>query len=252
MNRAFLRRYLFALGASGYVFGGGFLRARHRGLIKQVCDHFGLQEGPVPRLPALAPEALDPQDLPVRLLETRPGDGNVSLQELLVLARSVAARRPRLLLELGTFDGRTTLNLAANATPEARVLTLDLPRQASAALALDARDAKYIDKPAPGARFAGRPEAAKIEQLLGDSARFDFSPWAGRVEWAFVDASHSYEYVRHDSRAVRGLLAPGGVVFWHDYGVWEGVTRALDELQADPAFRGLSRVEGTSLVVLET
>lgn len=252
LRRGFVPRYLHALAGSAWLFAGGFLDPRHRVLLRRINEHFGRSEGPAPRLPQVPPESLDPPSVPVTLLETAAADGNVTLLELLVLARSVAARRPRLLLELGTFDGRTTLNLAANAPEDARVLTLDLPRAEGAALALDARDAKYIDKPAPGARFRGTPWEGRIEQLLGDSASFDFSPWHGRCEWVFVDAAHSYEYVLNDSRLALRLLAPGGVVFWHDYGVWEGVTLALDELQrAGGPWAGLRWLSGTSLVVLE-
>jgi hypothetical protein len=37
-------------------------------------------------------------------------------------------------------------------------------------------------------------------------------------------------------------------VVWHDYGVWEGVTLALEELDAERKL-GLRHVRGTSLVI---
>jgi hypothetical protein len=43
-----------------------------------------------------------------------------------------------------------------------------------------------------------------------------------------------------------------GIVLWHDYGEWDDVTRALNDLFAqDRRFRGLRRVEGTALAILE-
>ena len=49
------------------------------------------------------------------------------------------------------------------------------------------------------------------------------------------------------------MLMPGrSIVFWHDYGEWEGVTRALNELRAvDSRFSGLRHVRGTTLAFLE-
>jgi hypothetical protein len=43
------------------------------------------------------------------------------------------------------------------------------------------------------------------------------------------------------------LVVPGGIVLWHDYGRWEGVSRALDELETERGL-GLRHIAGTSLV----
>ena len=64
----------------------------------------------------------------------------------------------------------------------------------------------------------------------------------------FVDGSHAYDYVRKDSETAVRLVAKGGTVLWHDYGRWEGVSRALDELEAQRRL-GLRQIAGTSLVV---
>ena len=189
---------------------------------------------------------------PIRLVETAKADGNVNLAELAILAQAAAAVPPgSLVVEIGTFDGRTTLNLAVNAG-EARVVTLDLPPDERAAFALAPGERQYVDKPQPGARFRSvRPpwlEAARrITQLLGDSATFDWSPYEGRAGLVFVDGSHAYNYARKDSETAMRLVAKDGLVLWHDYGRWEGVSRALDELEAERRL-GLRHIAGTSLV----
>ena len=190
---------------------------------------------------------------PIRLVETDKADGNVKLAELAILALAAAAIPPGShVVEIGTFDGRTTLNLAVNAG-EASVFTLDLPPDERAAFALAPGERQYVDKPQPGARFraCGPPwEAAarRITQLLGDSATFDWTPYAGRAGLVFVDGSHAYEYVRKDSETAMRLVAKGGLVLWHDYGGWEGVSRALEALEAERRL-GLRHIAGTSLVV---
>jgi hypothetical protein len=44
------------------------------------------------------------------------------------------------------------------------------------------------------------------------------------------------------------LAVSNGVVLWHDYGVWDGVTRALEELERTNNL-GLRHIRGTSLVI---
>ena len=189
----------------------------------------------------------------IRLVETPKANGNVRLSELGVLAQAAAAMRPESeVIEIGTFDGRTTLNLAINAPPTCPVFTLDLPPDQPTQFPLDRGERHFVDKPIPGARYRNCVEpwaagAARIVQLLGDSAAFDWTAHRGRAGLVFVDGSHAHAYALKDSETAFQLVAPRGMVIWHDYGVWEGVTRALEELEAGRNL-GLRHIEGTSLV----
>jgi hypothetical protein len=191
---------------------------------------------------------------PIGIVEPDKNSGDVSLGELAVLASAAAASRAGdEIVEIGTFDGRTTLNLAVNAPPQARVFTLDLSPDEAPRFDLAPGERAYVEKPRSGRRFLdAAPEwadaAGRITQLMGDSATYDWSAHFGRVGLVFVDGSHAYDYVIADSNTAFGLVAPKGMVIWHDYGVWEGVTRALEEIEASRHL-GLRHVRGTSLVV---
>jgi methyltransferase family protein len=191
---------------------------------------------------------------PIRLLETRKNTGDVNLSELAVLASAAAATRAGdEIIEIGTFDGRTTLNLAVNAPARHRIFTLDLPPQIAPKFDLAPGERAYVEKPRSGRRFLEAPPAwagaaGRITQLLGDSATFDWSAHVGRAGLVFVDGSHAHDYVMADSDTAFRLVAKKGMVIWHDYGVWEGVTRALEEIEASRHL-GLRHVRGTSLVV---
>ena len=52
------------------------------------------------------------------------------------------------------------------------------------------------------------------------------------ADFIYVDAGHTYEDVRRDSGLALQVLAPKGIVAWHDYGnsATPGVTKFLDEL----------------------
>jgi len=250
----FAKKYAFATGAFLYSLSLGLASKRARALIALTCQHFGYAPRLVePLLPEVEPASVVGGSPPVRVDEPIEADGNVTLLELLVICQIVRAREPKLLLEIGTFDGRTTLALAANAPAEARILTLDLPaEQLGRTVHAPERDeAVYVRKPRPGARFRGSPYESRIEQLSGDSVGFDFSPWFGRVDLVFVDGGHSYECVKSDSENALRVLREGGVVLWHDYDAWDGVTLALNELyRTDPRFAGLVRLRGTTLACL--
>ena len=247
----FAKRYAVAASGALYAFTLGVGDAQNRRLIQDIARRFGHRDGEPPRLPTVDVDRITSATASVVLPEPIANDGNVTLLELLVLARLVRERQPRRIFEIGTYDGRTTLALAVNAPDDAQVYTLDLPADAQTAFAVERSERAFVDKPVSGARFHGTEYARKITQLFGDSATFDFDQYD--ADFVFVDGSHAYEYVVNDSERALGLLGDStGVIVWHDYGEWPGVTRALDQLAAsDQHFAGLRWVQGTTLAVLD-
>ncbi len=69
-------------------------------------------------------------------------DGNVNVAELAVLNALCRTLKPKSIMEIGTFDGRTTLNLALNSN--AQVFTLDLPSNAETVFQVTGADEKYV------------------------------------------------------------------------------------------------------------
>ena len=214
-----------------------------------------------PQIKAILPKielgALWPDEISVKILEPDAKDGNVSLGELVIISQLVKLRNPLKIFEIGTFDGRTTLNMALNSSPNTEIFTLDLPPRKSdfpteVGLPLAGGDKKFIGKVETGFRFKGKEASKKIKQLLGDSAKFDFSPFYNSMDFVFVDGSHAYEYVLKDSESALKMIKPGGVILFHDYNTsWPGVTKALNELfTSNPRFKNLRHISQTSLAIL--
>jgi hypothetical protein len=212
----------------------------------------GVTRGQETRLPQAGWRDIFPAK-PIALAQPRKNQGDVNLAELAVLATAAASvSAGEEIVEIGTFDGRTTLNLAINAPAHLSVFTLDLPPDATPKFALAPGEDAFVAKPESGRHFKkAAPEwtqrAARIHQMFGDSATFGWSPHYRRAGLVFVDGSHAYDYVLADSDTAFRLVAQKGVVIWHDYGVWEGVTRALDAIEASRHL-GLRHIRGTSLV----
>jgi predicted O-methyltransferase YrrM len=249
---SFMKPYLYAVGATPYLFTAGLRSHRHRALIHAIARHFGYGTATMP--PLVSPEQLLSNADCVQAHElVSVNGGGVSFLELLVLSALVAQSRPRAIFEIGTFEGRTTLNFAMNA-PTSRVYTLDLPPSQvdATALPIEHGERSCIQKPASGRKFLGAPAAERIVQLFGDSATFDFRAYEGEMDFVFVDGSHADDYVLNDTEvAFRLLRQDRGVIVWHDYGSWPGVARVLDRLyRSRPEFRGLRHVEGTTLACL--
>ena len=252
------RAWLQAGAGTAYMLTAGVASREWRGRLVRVAREFGYHHrpGPAPTLLRVGAAAVADEGTPIVVREAVSTDGNVALYELLLLARAVATRSPVRLFEIGTFDGRTTLNVTANAPAHAQIFTLDLPpHSTSTVLDLDADDVRFARASTAGTiarRYHGTTEARKIVELFGDSATFDFSQYRASMDFVFVDGSHAYEYVLRDSHTALELTAPGGIIFWHDYGAWPGVTRALNELaERDTHFRALRHIEHTSLAFLQ-
>jgi hypothetical protein len=86
------------------------------------------RHGSLPRVP-ITEVFRGIEQVDVTILRTFDREIGTSLdaQEMMVLAAVAKFTGAKNLLEIGTFDGNTALNLAANSPPEARVTTVDLP-----------------------------------------------------------------------------------------------------------------------------
>lgn len=250
---SFALRYVFGIISCVYLFTLGLLQIRNHALLHTINRHFGYGFVKT-KLPLILLSELVNDASSIEVHEAAAGDGNISALELLTIIKMIKAYNPLRLFEMGTYDGRTTLNMAANSAPEAEVITLDLPKSGSdtARLRLEVSDRKYIDKDVSGAKYRETKYESKIRQVYGDSATYDFLPLFNTMDFVFVDAAHSYEYVCNDSKiALKMLRESGGIILWHDYGNWDGVTKALNELfTKSREFSGLKRIEGTTLACL--
>jgi len=168
---------------------------------------------------------------------------SMGLEELAYVAMIARLLAPSRVFEIGTFRGRTTLNLALNSPPTCCVFTLDLPPQGRELVSAKAcrADRSGIARSLTGVDYRGKEGSEKIVQLYGDSRTFDFTPYYAQMDLVVVDGSKSYPFAKSDTENALKMVKPGGVIVWHgfaNYGDYNDVTRAiLDTIPADRVFQ---------------
>jgi predicted O-methyltransferase YrrM len=191
----------------------------------------------------------------IKIVEPEQRNGNITIFELAVICTAVRnLTDPKLIIEIGTFDGRTTLNLAVNSPPKTKIVTLDLPPNEETKFELAPFEEYFVNKPVSGERFVDcptemKPYAKKISQVYGDSAAFDWSDYFGKADLVFIDGSHAYDYVVCDTKTALKLIKPTGIIIWHDYGEWDGVTKALNQFFTN-GMRDIVIIKSSTLVTL--
>jgi len=156
---------------------------------------------------------------------------SIDAYELMVLCsieRFIGATR---VLEIGTYDGNTTLNLAANLAEGGHVTTIDLPSDWNNDFVYDVPDSRWnvSNLQQVGIQYRGTSYASRIRQVLCDSARADFEKLDPPFDLIFIDGCHFRDYVRRDTENALKNLRDGGVLIWHDYGDLKEVSQVVDE-----------------------
>jgi hypothetical protein len=101
-------------------------------------------------------------------------DLGVSTEEMAVLCRVVNHLRPQRVIEFGTAEGRTTVNLALNVPTEAKVITIDLPPIAGQ------NEVGYF--------YWNHPVKSKILQVFCSITDWDSQAFRSSAEVVFADA----------------------------------------------------------------
>jgi predicted O-methyltransferase YrrM len=154
-------------------------------------------------------------------------DGYMSDEELQWLAEQALSHE--LIVEVGSYLGRSTLALACNSA--GTVYALDDW--------LGPRDVPDPDPSSVWQRFkAATQDVANIVPVACDHAS---PPEIGHPDMVFIDGSHEYADAWCDIAHWHHRLAPGGLLCGHDID-WSGVQLAVNILL--PGFR---MVSGTTL-----
>lgn len=237
-----MRRFIrFGLLALYYFHVGVIVVAMRRGwravtrYMKEVYRASKVNAGAY--LPVIAVEEVVHQPIEFRVYRPATWTCSMTVAEISALAYLIASRKPRKILEIGSYRGLTTLNMALNA-PQAEVHTVDIT---------DTWGSYY---------YAEHAEVKNISQHYGDTTSFDFARKIGQgVDFCLIDGGHSYEQVRNDTLKVLPLMADDGLLLWDDYARNDflaeiesfKVSQFIHEIKAS----GVGILHGTGLAFLQ-
>jgi predicted O-methyltransferase YrrM len=147
----------------------------------------------------------------------------------------IADRRPKTVVEIGSYLGRSTclLGLALKAYSSDPTLFAIDPhtgdRQNLANIGVDTIPTLQL--------FRVYTEGAGIRDILEERIMMSddaAKEWDGReIDFVFVDGWHSYDAVLSDTRNFASLLTERGVVCFDDYGTYEDVRAAVRDSCAE-------------------
>jgi hypothetical protein len=187
-------------------------------------------------LPVAAAEAVIPgfgeshvtvRDLPRGLWAT-------PLVDTLTVVKAAQGFQSKRILEIGSYKGSTARLIAENTPEDAQIWTLD-------------RDPEH------GSAYRGTPLESRIHRVVG-GVSYDLLKEHAPFDLIFVDADHDYASAYRHSVTALNLLAPGGVILWHDYQNKDylhggcGVPEALDAVRRTLG-RPVVSIEGTMVAI---
>jgi len=153
--------------------------------------------------------------------------------ELLTLGAITRMVAPNRVIEFGTFQGGSTLVMAANMDEGGRVVTIDLdPSQRTTHEHGLGTGLLEFDL---GCLFRGTRFEQMIEQRYSNTLLVDDGDLVGGADLVFIDADHTYPFATRDTAKALTFVRPGGWLLWHDY-TWApensecaGVTKAVND-----------------------
>jgi predicted O-methyltransferase YrrM len=135
------------------------------------------------------------------------------ISELEPLIALVRERRPRTVVEIGTHKGGTLYAWCQAAHPDALIISIDKPGglfgggytedQARAFQEFSGSGQELVTLRRDSHRWTTR---RKLRSLLGDR----------KIDFLMIDGDHTYKGVKRDWEIYEPLVAPGGLIAFHD------------------------------------
>jgi predicted O-methyltransferase YrrM len=139
---------------------------------------------------------------------------NQKEQEIVWLLEQLAARPPRVVLEIGTDRGGTLFLWTRVAAADALLIALDVRK-------MFGRLGRWSPFALVRSGFARERQRVDlidgVDSHAADTVKRVQAALAGRsVDFLFIDAGHAYEDARQDFELYEPLVRPGGIVAFHD------------------------------------
>jgi hypothetical protein len=144
----------------------------------------------------------------------------VRILELSMICAIIQFVNAKNILEIGTFIGNTTLNMAINSN--ARIVTVDLAPVITSRSRFSTNPRQTPSE--VGYRF--KNSHYKVKQVFADSTKLDWKTLKPPFDVIFIDGEHRYDHVKKDTE---NALKYGKVIIWHDYCNYKDIAKVVEE-----------------------
>lgn len=155
--------------------------------------------------------------------------------ELLIAGAAYVTRSeaPRILVEIGSYQGRSTVVIAGTLralSPRSRLFAID-PHEGT----VGAADARLTRGPSTFESFIAHIEKAEVGPYVRPIRALSYeTEWTEPIDLLFIDGLHDRLNVERDFRHFEPFLTEDAVVLFHDYAdYYPGVRAFVDELGRD-------------------
>jgi len=171
----------------------------------------------------------------IRIRRCPIGTWSTPLIDVFVVIKAALGFRSKRILELGSYRGDTARLLAENTADDVIICAVDINEQ-------------------HGASYRGSDVAHKIRRKTGRISPELFDP-DEKFDLIFVDADHDFASVVNDTEVAFQVLAPQGVILWHDYrqdAYFHGMCGVPEALNEFAKHRAIYAIRGTMLAIYST
>lgn len=128
------------------------------------------------------------------------------------LIEKVKEKKPKFILEIGTYQGRTAKVLRM--ITGAEITTVDYRNYPIGYMTVNNENPHMF-----------RQEG--VTYLVQDSRNIDVEKFKNAFDVIFIDGGHTHDIVKSDTEKSLKMIKPNGLIIWHDYG--GDVKKCLDE-----------------------
>lgn len=134
-------------------------------------------------------------------------------EEILGLASFLKEKQPKVVVEIGTATGGTLFVFTSISSPEAKIISIDLP--------FGRYGAGYLKYRIPLLKaFATEKQEMELlrldSHLLSTFNKLEEALDGKLIDFLFIDGDHSYQGVKQDFEMYKKLVRPGGFIAFHD------------------------------------
>lgn len=168
----------------------------------------------------------------IRIQQCPMGTWSTPLIDVYVVLKAAQGFQSKRILELGSYRGDTARLLAENTGENVSICAVDA-------------DERH------GAAYLGLDVARKITRKTGRISPALFAP-DEKYDLIFVDADHDFAAVMNDTEVAFQLLAPQGVILWHDYrqdAYFHGMCGVPEALNEFARRHAIYAIRGTMLAI---